>query len=176
VIIHCQIWTQQLWNYDYNNEWQLWCRCVHSFRCFRPSSISAAFTFTDKEVINCDYVELLSKFTFQFNTLCLPFRTLLHFLLHNSTNQIFTLFSDIMFQIIHRLFHVNYTAVQTHVHSPPSSIEFKNAWSSTSTPQYAFMAWCLFKHWVNFTLLLCLYPCNKYSNIQAEHLSEYLSN
>jgi hypothetical protein len=31
-------------------------------------------------------------------------------------------------------------------HSPPSSAEVKNAWSYTSTPQYAFMAWCLFKH------------------------------
>jgi hypothetical protein len=27
-------------------------------------------------------------------------------------------------------------------HPPPSSAEFKNAWSYTSTPQYAFMAWC----------------------------------
>jgi len=27
-------------------------------------------------------------------------------------------------------------------HSPPSSAVFKNAWSYTSTPQYAFMAWC----------------------------------
>jgi hypothetical protein len=31
-------------------------------------------------------------------------------------------------------------------HSPPSSAEDKNAWSYTSTPQYAFMAWCLLKH------------------------------
>jgi hypothetical protein len=29
--------------------------------------------------------------------------------------------------------------------SPPSSAEVKNAWSYTSTPQYAFMAWCLVK-------------------------------
>jgi hypothetical protein len=28
-------------------------------------------------------------------------------------------------------------------HSPPSSAEVKNAWLYTSTPQYAFMAWCL---------------------------------
>jgi hypothetical protein len=28
----------------------------------------------------------------------------------------------------------------------------KNAWSYTSTPQYAFMAWCLVKHRDNFTL------------------------
>jgi hypothetical protein len=27
-------------------------------------------------------------------------------------------------------------------HSPPSSAEAKNAWSYTSTPPYAFMAWC----------------------------------
>jgi hypothetical protein len=27
-------------------------------------------------------------------------------------------------------------------HSPPSSAEVKNAWSYTSTPAYAFMAWC----------------------------------
>jgi hypothetical protein len=26
-------------------------------------------------------------------------------------------------------------------HSPPSSAEVKDAWSYTSTPQYAFMAW-----------------------------------
>jgi len=29
----------------------------------------------------------------------------------------------------------------------------KTEWSYTSTPQYAFMAWCLFKHGDNFTLL-----------------------
>jgi hypothetical protein len=28
-------------------------------------------------------------------------------------------------------------------HLPPSSAEVKNAWSHTSTPPYAFMAWCL---------------------------------
>jgi hypothetical protein len=27
----------------------------------------------------------------------------------------------------------------------------KNEWSYTSTPQYAFMAWCLVKHRDNFT-------------------------
>jgi hypothetical protein len=36
-------------------------------------------------------------------------------------------------------------------HSPPSNAEVKNAWSYTSTPQYAFMAWCLVKHRDNFT-------------------------
>jgi hypothetical protein len=30
-------------------------------------------------------------------------------------------------------------------HLPPSSAEVKNAWSYTSTPQYAFMAWCSLK-------------------------------
>jgi hypothetical protein len=35
-------------------------------------------------------------------------------------------------------------------HSPPSSAEFENAWSYTSTPQYVFMAWCLVKHRDNF--------------------------
>jgi hypothetical protein len=30
-------------------------------------------------------------------------------------------------------------------HSPPSSAEVKNAWSYTSTHQYAFMAWGLVK-------------------------------
>jgi hypothetical protein len=28
-------------------------------------------------------------------------------------------------------------------HSPPSSAEVKNVWTYTSTPPYAFMAWCL---------------------------------
>jgi hypothetical protein len=37
-------------------------------------------------------------------------------------------------------------------HSPPSSAEVKNAWSYTSTPQYAFMAWwSLKKHRQNLT-------------------------
>jgi len=30
-------------------------------------------------------------------------------------------------------------------HSPHSSAEVKNAWGYTSTPQYAFMAWCSVK-------------------------------
>jgi hypothetical protein len=30
-------------------------------------------------------------------------------------------------------------------HSPPSSAEVNNSWSCTSTPQYAFMAWCSVK-------------------------------
>jgi len=36
--------------------------------------------------------------------------------------------------------------------SPPSSVGVKIAWSYTSTPPYAFMAWCLVKHRDNFTL------------------------
>jgi hypothetical protein len=30
-------------------------------------------------------------------------------------------------------------------HLPPSSDEVRNTWSYTSTPQYAFMAWCSVK-------------------------------
>jgi hypothetical protein len=29
-------------------------------------------------------------------------------------------------------------------HSPPSSAEVKNVWGYTSTPKYAFIAWCSF--------------------------------
>jgi len=37
-------------------------------------------------------------------------------------------------------------------HSPPSSVEVKEAWSCISTPQDAFMAWCSVKnHGDNFT-------------------------
>jgi hypothetical protein len=47
-------------------------------------------------------------------------------------------------------------------HSPPSSAEVKNEWSYTSTPQYAFMTWCLVKHRDNFTFyLLCSKVCVK---------------
>jgi hypothetical protein len=40
-------------------------------------------------------------------------------------------------------------------HSPPSSGEVKNAWSYTSTLQYAFMVWCSVKVQgeLNFTLM-----------------------
>jgi hypothetical protein len=41
-------------------------------------------------------------------------------------------------------------------HSPPSGAEVKNAWSYTSTPQYAFIVWCLVKHKDNFTFYLLL--------------------
>jgi hypothetical protein len=35
-------------------------------------------------------------------------------------------------------------------HSLPSSVEVKNAWSYTSTPQYVFMEWYLVKHKDNY--------------------------
>jgi hypothetical protein len=38
--------------------------------------------------------------------------------------------------------------------SHPSSSEVKNAWGYTSTPQYAFMAWCSVKHRKTFTFTL----------------------
>jgi hypothetical protein len=41
-------------------------------------------------------------------------------------------------------------------HSPPSTAEVKNAWNYTSTPQYVFMVWCLFKHRDNFTFTFVL--------------------
>jgi hypothetical protein len=40
-------------------------------------------------------------------------------------------------------------------HSPPPSAEDKNAWIYTSTPQYAFMAWCS-KHRYYFTFTFTL--------------------
>jgi hypothetical protein len=55
-------------------------------------------------------------------------------------------------------------------HSPPSSAEVKNAWSYTSTPPYAFMAWCLVKHRDNFTFTRLLWnplspiPCVTFRN------------
>jgi hypothetical protein len=42
-------------------------------------------------------------------------------------------------------------------HSPPSSAKVKNAWSYTSTPQYAFMVWCSVKKSTRTTLPLTLY-------------------
>jgi hypothetical protein len=39
-------------------------------------------------------------------------------------------------------------------HPPPSSTVVKNMWSYTSTPLYAFMAWCLVKHRDNFTFTI----------------------
>jgi hypothetical protein len=45
-------------------------------------------------------------------------------------------------------------------HSPTSSAEFKNAWSCTSAPQYAFMAWCTVKAQGQLYLSPLLLPCN----------------
>jgi hypothetical protein len=42
-------------------------------------------------------------------------------------------------------------------HSSPSRAEVKNAWSYTSNPQYAFMAWCLVKHRHNFTFTFIIH-------------------
>jgi hypothetical protein len=42
-------------------------------------------------------------------------------------------------------------------HSPPYSAEVKNEWSYTSTPQYAFMAWCSVKAQGQLYLYLCLH-------------------
>jgi hypothetical protein len=44
-------------------------------------------------------------------------------------------------------------------HSPPSSAEVNNAWSYTSTPHYALIAWCSVKKSTGATLPLPLYYC-----------------
>jgi hypothetical protein len=54
-------------------------------------------------------------------------------------------------------------------HSPPSSAEVKNAWSYTSTPQYAFMAWCLVKAEGQLYLLL-LIVWGMFMNLDIRHL------
>jgi hypothetical protein len=41
-------------------------------------------------------------------------------------------------------------------HSPPSDTEVKNAWGYTSTSPCVFIAWCVVKHWENFTFTLIL--------------------
>jgi hypothetical protein len=56
-------------------------------------------------------------------------------------------------------------------HSPPSSAEFKNVWSYTSTPPYFFMAWCLVKHRDNFTFYLYLY-CQQYQHGRSANIWE----
>jgi hypothetical protein len=53
-------------------------------------------------------------------------------------------------------------------HSPPSSAEVKNARSYTSTPQYAFMAWCSIKAQGQLYFYLTL-P-KRYLDIQKERL------
>jgi len=54
-------------------------------------------------------------------------------------------------------------------HSPPPSAQVKNARSYTSTPQYIFMAWCLFKHRDKFKFaspfIFILSPNTEYSLI-----------
>jgi hypothetical protein len=50
----------------------------------------------------------------------------------------------------------------THLHLVPKS---KNAWSYTSTPQYAFMAWCLVKNKDNFTFTLAYTQLSSVANI-----------
>jgi hypothetical protein len=47
----------------------------------------------------------------------------------------------------------HYTTAISSKHSHVFSV-FKNAWSYTPTPQYAFMTWCLVKHRVDFTVYL----------------------
>jgi hypothetical protein len=61
----------------------------------------------------------------------------------------------------------------THLHLVPRS---KNEWSYTSTPQYAFMAWCLVKkHRDNFTFLL--YGCETWSlTLREEHRLRVFEN
>jgi hypothetical protein len=48
-------------------------------------------------------------------------------------------------------------------HSPPSSAGLKNVWSYTTTPQYAFMAWCSVKpqgpHYLHFFKLFFTASC-----------------
>jgi hypothetical protein len=53
----------------------------------------------------------------------------------------------------------------THLHLLPRS---KNAWRYTSTPQYAFMAWCLVKH-MDFTLPETLSLGVKRPGRESEH-------
>jgi hypothetical protein len=55
-------------------------------------------------------------------------------------------------------------------HSPRSSAEVKNAWRYTSTPQYAFMAWCLAKHRDNFTFISDGFP-----NTRRDYQSHFIS-
>jgi hypothetical protein len=61
-------------------------------------------------------------------------------------------------------------------HSPPTSVDVKNAWSYTSTPQYVFMAWCLVKHRDNFTFtLLLLYFILWRAGTSAQNLHSHYS-
>jgi hypothetical protein len=57
-------------------------------------------------------------------------------------------------------------------HSPPSSAEV-NECSYTSTPQYAFMVWCLVKLRGIFTFLPFWFICSLYLYLQSENLSQW---
>jgi len=60
----------------------------------------------------------------------------------------------------------------THLHLVPRS---KNAWSYTSNPQYAFVAWCLVKHRDNFTFTFALLPCDSFFNyISLIYITYYI--
>jgi hypothetical protein len=59
-------------------------------------------------------------------------------------------------------------------HSTPYSAEVKNAWSYTSTHQYAFMAWCLVKHRYKFLFYLT-FTCPAYISVSLS-VSVRISN
>jgi hypothetical protein len=52
-------------------------------------------------------------------------------------------------------------------HSPQSSAEFKNTWTYTSTPPYAFTAWCLVKSTGTTLLLPLLFVYIRKKNCQS---------
>jgi hypothetical protein len=45
--------------------------------------------------------------------------------------------------------------------APPSFSKFKNSWSYTATPPYAYMAWCLTKDVTSLPLILPLFVYSK---------------
>jgi hypothetical protein len=57
-------------------------------------------------------------------------------------------------------------------HSSPSSAEVKNVWTSTSTPQYAFMTWCPVK--AQGQLYLYLLLCVKYQLLIYQMKTHYM--
>jgi hypothetical protein len=58
------------------------------------------------------------------------------------------------------------------IHSPPSSVEVKNAWSYASPPQYAFMAWFPVKAQGQLYLYLNLPP----NSLHIEELRNFYSS
>jgi hypothetical protein len=57
----------------------------------------------------------------------------------------------------------------------PTSAEVKNAWRYTSTFKYVFMAWCLVKHWDNFTFTFSIYRTQFWSeNRKGRNISKNL--